>query len=114
METICRLLQPWLLGILISLLMVPERSSRGLEYACAVLMGLIALIGSSTHVASFKCELMGMRLSSALRGLVYLKVSIEDRAIAITMTFKNMRFLEANQLRSSSFSKLLSDGFLMA
>lgn len=76
LETLCRVLQPWLLEILVTLLMQPELEARGLAYACAVLIGLVALVGACTHVANFKCELMGMRLSSAIRGVVYLKVSI--------------------------------------
>ena len=73
LETICRILQPWILGILVSLLMQPEYDRR-LAYACSALLGLVALVCACAHVASFKCEMLGMRLSSALRGIVYLKV----------------------------------------
>lgn len=74
LEAVCRILQPWILGILLSLLMQPEYD-RTLAYACAALLTLVALVCSCAHVASFKCMLMGMRLSSALKGIVYLKVS---------------------------------------
>ena len=74
LEATCRILQPWILGILVSLLMQPEYDRR-LAYACAGLLALVALVCASAHVASFKCEMLGLRLSSALRGIVYLKVS---------------------------------------
>ena len=75
LETVCRILQPWILGILVSLLMQPEYDRR-LAYACAAYLGMVSLVCACAHVSSFKTLLMGMRLSSALRGIVHLKVSM--------------------------------------
>ena len=71
-----RIIQPLFLGYLISTLMSPEPQKSYLLYLCAAAMGVNALIGClSMHHFDYRCELLGIRLSSALKGLVYLKVS---------------------------------------
>ena len=76
--TMCSLLLPLFLGYLISALTSAEPAQQHyLLYGCAVAMGVNSLIGTlSTHQFSYRCELLSIRISSALKGLIYLKVSI--------------------------------------
>ena len=77
--TICGLLQPLFLGYLISALTTAEPQQNYLLYGCALAMGINGLIGSlSMHQLDYRCELLGIRISSALKGLVYLKVSTNN------------------------------------
>ena len=73
----CLLLQPLLLGYLISaLLSTPEPQNNYLLYGCAIAMGINALISSlSMHHFFYRCELLSIRIGSSLKGLVYAKVS---------------------------------------
>ena len=74
--TIFNLLQPLFLGYLLSAMISAEPQENYLLYGCALAMGINALIsGFSMHQMSYRCELLGMRISGALKGLVYLKVS---------------------------------------
>ena len=74
---LCRTIQPLFLGYLMSSLMSTEPRTNSLLYACALAMGVNALIGClSMHHFDYKCELIGNRLSSALKGLIYVKVSV--------------------------------------
>ena len=74
--SLCRIIQPLLLGYLMSSLMSTEPRANYLLYACALAMGVNALIGCVTmHHFDYKCELLGNRLSSALKGVIYVKVS---------------------------------------
>ena len=67
-----RVTQPLLLGIIVHLLTSGE--NRNLTYACATLLVLCCLSELLSHSIAFKFEMMGMRLSSALKGIIYLKV----------------------------------------
>jgi len=71
----CRSLQPLLLGYLLVSLTSAEPQHTYLLYGCAVAMGVNALIRTlALHHFGYKCELLGIRISSALKGLVYHKV----------------------------------------
>ena len=79
--SLSRIIQPLFLGYLTSSLMSSltstEPQTNYLLYACAVAMGVNSLIGClSMHHLDFRCELLSNRLSSALKGLVYLKVKV--------------------------------------
>ncbi|XP_078359418.1 ATP-binding cassette sub-family C member 4-like [Oculina patagonica] len=74
-ESTCRVIQPLLLGIIIDLLTSGELN-RKLAYTYATLLVLSFLPGICTHTVSYKCELLGMRLISALRGIIYLKIPL--------------------------------------
>ena len=72
------LLAPLLLGYLVSIQISGEPQQNNVFYGCAlaVAMGTNALVGSfGMHHFSYQCELLGIRISSALKGLVYRKVS---------------------------------------
>ena len=73
---LCRILQPLLLVYLMVSLMIPERQDNYLRYGCALAIGINAVIGRlCAHQFSYRCDVLGIRISSALKGLVYLKVS---------------------------------------
>ena len=72
-ESIFRLSQPLVLGVLLRLLSSTEKD-RILTYACCFLLALTGLSCACTHYPLYRFELFGMRLSSAIKGLVYLKV----------------------------------------
>lgn len=75
--SVSRLLQPLFLGYLISTLMAAESQQRYLLYVCALAMFVNAFIGSlGVHQFDYRCEVLAIRISSALKGLVYFKVSI--------------------------------------
>ena len=72
------LLAPLLLGYLMTILISSEQQENNLFYGCAlaVAMGINTLVGCvAAHHFSYQCELQGIRISSAIKGLVYRKVS---------------------------------------
>ena len=70
-----RLLFPLFLGYLVSKLMSTEAENTYQLYACALAMCLNGLIGGlGMHQDGYRCEILGIKIGSALRGLVYHKV----------------------------------------
>ena len=70
-----RIPQPLLLGYLISSLMSTEPRQKMFLYGCALVLGFSALMEKlSSQTLMYRCELLGITLSSALNGLVYHKV----------------------------------------
>ena len=79
--TLSRILQPLLLGYLIVSLMSAGTQHSYLLYGSAFALGINGFIGAlCLHNFGYRCELLGIRISSALKGLVYLKVSIIFRS----------------------------------
>ena len=75
--TFCRILQPLLLGYLIKSLMIADLQHNYLLYGCASAIGINELVCSlSSHQFDYHCELLGIRISCALKGLVYMKVKV--------------------------------------
>ena len=75
LSTTSRLLFPLFLGYLVSSLMSTEAENTYQNYACALAMCLNGLIGGlCMHQRDYRCEILGIRIGSALRGLVYHKV----------------------------------------
>ena len=73
--TTSRLLLPLFLGYLVSELMSTEAENTFRLYACALAMCLNGLIGGlGMHQQDYRCEILGVKMGSALRGLVYHKV----------------------------------------
>ena len=69
------LLFPLFLGYLLSKLMSTEAENTYQLYACTLAMCLNGLIGGlGMHQRSYRCEILGIKIGSALRGLVYHKV----------------------------------------
>ena len=74
-ETLCHILQPLLLGYLVKSLMTEEPHNMYLLYSSAIALGMNGVISSvAMHHANYQCELLGIKISSALKGLVYMKV----------------------------------------
>ena len=75
-ETICRTLQPLLIGMILSNL-ISQNSDRSLLYACAVLMGIVNVGRTfAVHLRIYLTEAWGVQLSSALKGVIYSKVRL--------------------------------------
>ena len=73
---ISRLLQPLLLGYFISILMSAKPQKDNLLYGCALALCINAFMRAlSMHHHDYRCELLGIRFSCALKGLIYHKVS---------------------------------------
>ena len=76
LKTVSRLLQPLLLGYLISILMSAEPQESNLLYGCTLALFANAFIRAlSMHQHDYRCELLGIKISCALKGLIYHKVS---------------------------------------
>ena len=88
-EAICLVIQPLLLGITLHLLTSGE--NRKLTYSCATLFVLCFLHAPSSHIVSYKFEMLGMRLISALRGIIYLKVGLQYGNITDTSNVEASR-----------------------
>ena len=75
LSTTSRLLFPLFLGYLVSELMSTEVENTHRLYTCALAMCLNGLIsGFGMHQRDYRCEILGIKIGSALRGLVYHKV----------------------------------------
>ena len=75
-NSISRALQPLFLGYLVSTLMSAEPQKTPLRYGCSVALSLNALIAClAMHQQNYRCEVLGIKISSALKGLIYQKVS---------------------------------------
>ena len=74
--TTSRLLLPLFLGYLVSKLMSTEAENTYRLYACALAMCLRGLIGGlGMHQQDYRCEILGIKIGCAPRGVVYHKVS---------------------------------------
>ena len=80
--SLTNVLKPLFLGYLISTLMSAEPQKVYLLYGCTLALCFNVLITCfSVHHHDYRCELLGIRISCALKGLAYNKVStnrIED------------------------------------
>ena len=78
-RSISTLLQPLLLGYLISILMSSEPQKDNPLYDCALALSINSVIGPlCMHQYDYRCELLGIRISCALKGLIYSKVSTDS------------------------------------
>ena len=76
LRTISDVLQPLLLGYLIYILMSSELQKDNPLYVCAVALCINSVIGAlCMHNYGYRYELLGIRISCALKGLIYSKVS---------------------------------------
>ena len=77
-----RILQPLFLGVLVSTLMSAEEPQKNvLLYGCVLAMAGNYFIRSiALHQYFYRCDLLGIKLSSALKGLVYIKVIVNAKA----------------------------------
>ena len=76
LRSVSSVLQPLLLGYLISMLMSPELQKDNPLYGCALALSINSVIGAlCMHHYDYRCELLGIRISCALKGLIYSQVS---------------------------------------
>ena len=91
--TTSRLLFPLFLGYLVSKLMSTEAENTYRLYACALAMCLNGLIGGlGMHQQDYRCEILGIKIASALRGLVYQKVGTILKSILCIFSRPNRFF----------------------
>ena len=75
-DSTCRILQPLLLGFMVSEMINIQNDDRFLLYMYAAAMSVNAVVRSQVmHQYSYRSLLLGMQLRAALKGVVYLKVS---------------------------------------
>lgn len=75
-DSIGRFSQPFLLGYFLSVLMRPDESHYYLLYGCPALIMVAVIVRSlAMHQFDYRSLYLGMQLRSALKGIVYLKVS---------------------------------------
>ena len=80
-----RLLCPLFLGYLVSKLMSAQTEKNLLLYGCALALSFTAMMGGiGLHQNNYRSLLLGIRISSALRGLVYRKVSRKMRPVMVS------------------------------
>lgn len=75
LESVGRVMQPLLIGILVHFLRSGNEDGVTL-YVCAGLMTFNGLVYILSNYSGFHLELIGMKLRSALQGLIYLKVGV--------------------------------------
>ena len=77
-DSVGRIIQPLFLGFLVSALISAEEPQKNvLLYCCAFAMAGTYFIRSIiVHQYQYRNSLLGIKLSSALKGLVYIKVTI--------------------------------------
>ena len=93
LSTTSRLLFPLFLGYLVSKLMSTEAENTYQLYACALAMCLNGLIGGlGMHQQDYRCEILGIKIASALRGLVYQKVGTILKSILCIFSRLNRYF----------------------
>ena len=77
--SISTLLKPLFLGYFISILMSSEPQKDNILYGCTLALCINSVIGAlSMHQQNYRCELLGIRMGCALKGLVYHKVSVNS------------------------------------
>ena len=72
-ESVFRITLPLALGLLLASIHSTERN-QPLVIGCCLFIGMTGVFSATTHYSAFRCDLLGMRLSSALKGIVYRKV----------------------------------------
>ena len=103
LDSCCRIIQPLFLGYLISTLGSDEEPRKNLRlYMCAVAMAFNAFVKSmSMQHFSFKNELLGIRLSSAIKGVIYRKVCSLKLVLLLALTppsfYQRVWLLETQQ-----------------
>ena len=65
---------PLALGLLLVSLHSRERN-QPLVVECCLFIGMTGIFSATTHYSAFRGDLLGMRMSSALKGIVYRKVN---------------------------------------
>ncbi|KAL9956480.1 hypothetical protein ACROYT_G037960 [Oculina patagonica] len=95
-----RLTQPLFLGYFVSTLMSAEPQRNPLLYSCALAMCINALIGAlAVHHLCYTGELVAIRMSSALKGLVYHKTLFLSKHALLKFTTGHVIDLISNDVQ---------------
>ncbi|XP_022785318.1 multidrug resistance-associated protein 4-like [Stylophora pistillata] len=94
------LLSPLLLGYLVSKLMSATTEENFPLYVCALILFFNAVIGTlGIHHMGYRTELYGIRVSSALRGLVYRKTLLVSKEKLLNFTTGRVFGLISNDVK---------------
>ncbi|KAJ7370545.1 hypothetical protein OS493_031551 [Desmophyllum pertusum] len=105
-----RVFQPLLLGYLIHVLTF-EPEKRLLACSMSLLLALSGLLTSCSHYVSYQCELLGMRLSSAIKGIIYLKNGHPSLSLDLSQWDKGVdALLLFLVVKQGAFSNHLTEG----
>ncbi|XP_022806198.1 multidrug resistance-associated protein 4-like [Stylophora pistillata] len=96
-----RLSRPLFLGYLIYSLMNDAEPQKSLPlYGCVMAMGICAFIGvSGVHHFSYQCDLYGIGISSALKGLIYQKILRLNKTDILKFTTGHVIDLVSNDVQ---------------
>lgn len=84
-QSICRVLRPLLLGIILSNL-TPQNQDKTVMYACAALLCVTSMGGNlAKHLRRWVAEGHGAKICCALKGIIYAKVSLSYISLLIYM-----------------------------
>ncbi|XP_022794856.1 multidrug resistance-associated protein 4-like [Stylophora pistillata] len=98
--TTSRLLFPLFLGYFVSMLKSAEAENTYLIYACALAMCLNGLIGGlGMHHLDYRGEVLGIKIGSALRGLVYDKTLLLSKQTLLEFTAGRLFDLISNDVK---------------
>ncbi|KAL9956498.1 hypothetical protein ACROYT_G037980 [Oculina patagonica] len=98
--SLTRVLQPLFLGYLVSTLISAEPGQNYYPYGCALALCVTTLIGyNSVHHHDYRCELLGIRISCALKGLVYMKTLLLSKHALLRFTTGHVIDLISNDVQ---------------
>ncbi|XP_015763251.1 PREDICTED: multidrug resistance-associated protein 4-like [Acropora digitifera] len=94
-QSIARVTQPLVLAWIIHLLS-SSGTQQSFTYVSCLLLSLSGLSSACTHFSNYRFELLGMRLRSALKGIVYLKIPLISQQSIRQTTEGNITSLISN------------------
>ena len=105
-NSVCRIIEPLLLGYFVASLLSSELQYTYRLYGCASAMFLTSFTRNlCAHQFAYRGDVWGIRISSALRGLIYTKVSYQKLIYIngnITLKYNNIKFLHLEETRQKS------------
>ncbi|KAL9951147.1 hypothetical protein ACROYT_G043760 [Oculina patagonica] len=100
LNNISCVLQPLFLGYLVSALMSTEPQKNPLLYGCTLALSINALIACfSLHQQNYRCEILGIKISSALKGLIYHKTLLLSKHALLQFTTGHVIDLISNDVQ---------------
>ncbi|XP_029201776.2 ATP-binding cassette sub-family C member 4-like isoform X2 [Acropora millepora] len=98
-ESLARVTQPLVLAWIIHLLSSSE-TQQPFSYVSCLLLSLSGLSTACTHFSQYRFDLLGMRLRSALKGIVYLKIPLISQQTIRQTTEGNITSLISNDAQT--------------
>ena len=95
-NSVCRLIEPLLLGYFVASLLSSESQHTYRLYGCVSAMFITSLARNlCAHQFAYRGDVWGIRISSALRGLIYTKVSYQKLIYKWQHYFKKVYLINA-------------------